>query len=55
MLRLLGLSPGGHTRWRGDTYFELWVADSPVAMEESLRGFADQGYGARITAGFCWP
>jgi hypothetical protein len=55
VLRLLGLEPGGPIPWRGDTYFELRVAPSPAALERELHDLADAGYGARMTAGFCWP
>lgn len=55
VLRLLGLDPGGPVPWTGDTYFELQVASSPVELERVLQEKADAGYGARMTAGFCWP
>jgi uncharacterized protein len=55
VLRLLGLDPGGPIRWSGDTYFELRAAPSPAALEGELHERADGGYGARMTAGFCWP
>ncbi len=55
VLRLLGLDPGGPIPWNGDTYFELRVAPSPAALERELQDRAAAGYGARMTAGFCWP
>jgi hypothetical protein len=55
VLRLLGLNPGGPIPWSGDTYFELRVAPSPTALEDELHDRAEAGYGARMTAGFCWP
>jgi hypothetical protein len=55
VLRLLGLEPGGPIEWSGDTYFSLDVAESPVELEDLLRGKAADSYGARMTAGFCWP
>jgi len=55
VLRLLGLDPGGPIPWTGDTYFELQVASSPAELERALQAKADAGYGARMTAGFCWP
>jgi hypothetical protein len=54
-LRLLGLDPGGPISWEGDTYFETRFADSASDLEELLRRKASEGYGARLTAGFCWP
>jgi uncharacterized protein len=53
--RLLGLEPGGPDVWAGDPAFELRVADTPYELEHFLQTRLDQGYGARIAAGFCWP
>ena len=53
--RLLGLSAGGPVEWQGDPAFEVRVADSPEAMESLLRDKMAAGYGARISAGYCWP
>ena len=55
VLRLLGLQPGGPVRWSGDVNFEVQAAASPAAMEASLEAMLEQSYGARMTAGFCWP
>ncbi len=55
VLRLLGLEPGGPVRWEGDENFSLTAAVGPSAMESRLRCLLDQGYGARIAAGYCWP
>jgi hypothetical protein len=55
VLRLLGLEPGGRMPWTGDTYFEVRRAESPAELEDLLRSKAAEGYGARMTAGFCWP
>ncbi|WP_427885456.1 DNA/RNA helicase domain-containing protein [Kribbella sp. GL6] len=53
--RLLGLADGGPTGWAGDPAFEVRVADSPEAMESFLRDKLAAGYGARMSAGYCWP
>ncbi|MFG1910691.1 DNA/RNA helicase domain-containing protein [Kribbella sp. NPDC048928] len=53
--RLLGLADGEPTDWPGDPAFEVRVADSPEAMEAFLRGKLAAGYGARMSAGYCWP
>jgi uncharacterized protein len=53
--RLLGLEPGGPDAWVGDPAFEVRVADSPHELEHFLLTRIDNGYGARIAAGFCWP
>jgi uncharacterized protein len=55
VLRLLGLTEGGPTEWEGDTYFEARISDSAAELEQLLRLKASEGYGARMTAGFCWP
>jgi uncharacterized protein len=53
--RLLGLVEGGPGRWDGDPQFEVHVVDSPEEMTATLEGKRAAGYGARITAGYCWP
>jgi uncharacterized protein len=55
VLRLLGLEPGGPVPWDGDENFILSTTPGPSAMERRLRALLDQGYGARIAAGYCWP
>lgn len=56
VIRLLGLAeeePPG--RWSGDPQFQVQLADSPEEMESLLVDQMQQGYSARITAGYCWP
>jgi hypothetical protein len=53
--RLLGLTAGGPVPWEGDDAFEVRVVDSPIEMEVDLRLRRDGGFGARMTAGYCWP
>lgn len=55
VLRLLGLSDNGPAKWPGDDRYELCVAESPEELEAMLRAKRDAGYGARMTAGYCWP
>ncbi len=55
VLRLLGLESGGAVPWRGDPSFDVSVVDSPEEMEAALVERVDQGYGARMAAGYCWP
>ncbi|MGB8652511.1 MAG: DUF2075 domain-containing protein, partial [Mycobacteriales bacterium] len=55
VLRLLGLTEGGPVAWSGDDHFEVRVAESPSELERLLRLKISEGYGARMTAGFCWP
>jgi hypothetical protein len=35
--------------------FEFRILPSPLALEEAIRKRADEGFSARVTAGFCWP
>ncbi|MDH2424989.1 DUF2075 domain-containing protein [Sphaerisporangium sp. TRM90804] len=55
VLRLLGLRPGGPVPWPGDDHFTVALAASPEELESRLREKRDEGYSARMTAGFCWP
>ncbi|MFD3683878.1 DNA/RNA helicase domain-containing protein [Nocardiopsis sp. NPDC058631] len=55
VLRLLGLVPGGPVRWEGDENFVLRTVPSPAEMDGVLRPTLEQGYTARMSAGYCWP
>ena len=55
VLRLLGLEPGGPVPWTGDDHFEVVTASGPREVERLLEVKRDAGYGARMTAGYCWP
>ena len=52
--RLLDLAPGGPIPWEGDDAFDVRVVDSPTELEVDLRLRRDAGFGARMTAGYCW-
>lgn len=52
---VLGLADSAPRAWDGDDRFELVVADSPLELEQLLRGKEAEGYTARMTAGYCWP
>ncbi|MEU2798379.1 DUF2075 domain-containing protein [Streptomyces sp. NPDC007117] len=54
VLRLLGLEPGGPAPWQPDDRMQLMVAESPAEMEAILRHKRELGYGARMSAGYCW-
>ncbi|MFI6817198.1 DNA/RNA helicase domain-containing protein [Nonomuraea sp. NPDC050328] len=54
VVRLLGLDGGDPQPWTGDEHFEVSLAESPHELEAVLRSRLDDGYSARITAGFCW-
>ncbi len=53
--RLLGLAPGGPIPWAGDDGFTVAVMDSPRELESWLAIRSADGYGARMSAGYCWP
>ena len=53
--RLLGLRPGGPTPWLDSDQFVVELADSASDLEAWLAGHRCHGYGARLTAGYCWP
>jgi hypothetical protein len=54
VLRLLGLEGNGPVPWEGDDNFELLVGSGPSQMEQHLRKLLENGYGARMAAGYCW-
>lgn len=55
VLRLLGLEPGGPVPWTGDEHFEVVAAAGPREVEQLLESKRTSGFGARLTAGYCWP
>ncbi|MGW0588480.1 DNA/RNA helicase domain-containing protein [Streptosporangium sp. NPDC002607] len=55
VLHLLGLRGDGPVPWSGDDHFAVSPAESPQELEALLRSKLDEGYSARMTAGFCWP
>ncbi|MET8011207.1 DUF2075 domain-containing protein [Streptomyces sp. NPDC005271] len=54
VVRLLGLQAGGPVVWEPDGKMQLAVVDSPRELEAFLEGCRAQGYGARMSAGYCW-
>lgn len=40
--------------WEKDNAFEFKVVNSASELEAAIRAKADEGYTARMTAGFCW-
>ncbi|MFF0623613.1 DNA/RNA helicase domain-containing protein [Streptomyces sp. NPDC004296] len=54
VVRLLGLEGDGPVTWEPDGRMELEVAESPADLEAFLENRRSQGYGARISAGYCW-
>ena len=56
VLRLLGLEPGGPIPWEGDE--QLHALDDSRTKRDgaaAATGLLDEGYGARMAAGYCWP
>ena len=53
--RLLGLREGGAAEWERDDDFSVSVMDGPHELEAWRSARDSEGYGARLTAGFCWP
>ncbi|MFI1719874.1 DNA/RNA helicase domain-containing protein [Streptomyces sp. NPDC020489] len=54
VVRLLGLEGDGAVVWEPDGRMQLDVADSPEELEALLEEKRSEGYGARLSAGFCW-
>ncbi|MBO8185530.1 DUF2075 domain-containing protein [Streptomyces spirodelae] len=54
VVRLLGLEEGGPVVWEPDDRMELRIAEGPEEMERFLDERRAQGFGARMSAGFCW-
>lgn len=54
VVRLLGLEGGEAVAWEPDGRMQLDVVDSPEELEALLDEKRSKGYGARLSAGFCW-
>ncbi|MFE5585391.1 DNA/RNA helicase domain-containing protein [Kitasatospora sp. NPDC056531] len=54
VVRLLGLEAGGPVGWESDGKVALKVVDSPEELEAFLDARRAEGYGARMSAGYCW-
>jgi DUF2075 family protein len=54
---LLGLTPeSANPTWDPDREaFDFRIVDSVEQLDALIRSKADEGYSARLTAGFCWP
>ena len=55
VLRLLGLRGDGPVTWHDEPDFTVDVVDSPAELESRLTSVLNRDYGARMTAGYCWP
>ncbi|QKW22338.1 DUF2075 domain-containing protein [Kitasatospora sp. NA04385] len=54
VVRLLGLEPGGPVPWEPDGKVVLEAVDTPEELEAFLEARRAEGYGARMSAGYCW-
>ncbi|MFD4502609.1 DNA/RNA helicase domain-containing protein [Streptomyces sp. NPDC058457] len=54
IVRLLGLEGDEAVVWEPDGRMQLDVVDSPEELEALLDEKRSKGYGARLSAGFCW-
>lgn len=54
VLRLLGLAEGGPVGWADEPGFQVDVVGTPDELEARLSAYRDAGFGARMTAGYCW-
>ncbi|WP_422804643.1 DNA/RNA helicase domain-containing protein [Streptomyces noursei] len=54
VVRLLGLEGDGPVAWEPDGRMQLEIAESPAEMEAFLEERRAKGYGARMSAGYCW-
>lgn len=50
----LKIDNGMPFEWEKDSNFEVALVDSPEEMEKKLAQKNNEGYKARITAGYCW-
>ncbi|MFI5982617.1 DNA/RNA helicase domain-containing protein [Streptomyces sp. NPDC051555] len=51
---LLALEDDGPIGWEPDGKVQLLTVDSPQELEDFLDAKRAQGYGARLSAGYCW-
>ena len=51
----LGIERTANILWAGEDNFDFQIFDNPESLEKAIEGKAEEGYKARLTAGFCWP
>jgi uncharacterized protein len=51
----LGIERNANVLWNGAQGFEFKILPSPAALEAAIRARANEGFTARVSAGFCWP
>jgi DUF2075 family protein/Mrp family chromosome partitioning ATPase len=50
----LGLAETANPVWEGTEGFDFRIVDSVEQLDALIRSKADEGFSARLTAGFCW-
>ncbi len=50
----LGLAETANPVWEGTEGFDFRIVDSVKQLDALIRSKADEGFSARLTAGFCW-
>ncbi len=50
----LGIERTPNVLWRSDEAFDFRIYDGPLELERAIMEKADEGFTARVTAGFCW-
>ena len=52
----LGIERTANILWDGADGFDFQILESPAALDRAIRGGkAEEGFSARLAAGFCWP
>jgi hypothetical protein len=51
----LGVQRTANVIWDGADGFDFRILGSPHELEQKIRDRAEDGYTARVAAGFCWP
>ena len=51
----LGIRRTANVLWNMEEEFDFKIYKTPEDLEGAIREKVDQGYTARMTAGFCWP
>jgi hypothetical protein len=51
----LGIQRTANVIWDGADGFDFRIVDSPEELEREIRRRSDDGFTARVAAGFCWP
>lgn len=51
----LGIEKTANVIWDQSDKFDFKIFETPFELESAIKEKADQGFTARMTAGFCWP